>query len=235
MRPHFFSCDDVFPNDGAEQLVAGLREREVSEDSTRSRSSTIYSCSSSLSSEEAVPSSELHCMTSLLCEDTRTTVILRNIPDDYTRAALLQTLITAGFGERIDFLYLPLNFGTNQIFGYAFINFVQPDDALRFLAHFQGFRAWASACSHAGAFVEWSGERQGLEGQIERYRNSGMMHKSIVDEAKPILLQRGVRVDFPEPTQAVKPLRVRAWKRKQAQCIDINEYCRETCITDKKV
>lgn len=152
----------------------------------------------------------------------RTTVILRNLPHDYTRAMLLDTLTSCGFVAAINFLYLPMNFGTLTSFGYVFINFVTSADAQRFMVEFQGFYNWTQPCivGRLAAHVEWSGERQGLHGQIERYRNSAMMHNTVVDEAKPILLSNGVRLPFPEPTQIVKPLRVRAWKMKQARCID---------------
>merc|ERR1719195_1717828 len=147
-------------------------------------------------------------------ETQKTTVIIRNLPEEYTRTALLNTLVAHGFAKWVNFLYLPLNFGTNSNFGYAFINFSAPEDALRFMADFQGFSDWLVPSANS-ANVAWSDERQGLEAQIERYRNSSMMHKSVADEAKPILLQDGVRIGFPSPARAVKPMRVRAWKRQQ--------------------
>merc|ERR1712113_4721 len=71
--------------------------------------------------------------------------------------------------------------------------------------------------------VEWSDGRQGLEGQIERYRNSAMMHASVADEARPIMLQNGVRVPFPAPTQPLKPLRVRMWKKNASGCLQLHD------------
>merc|ERR1712066_571567 len=35
---------------------------------------------------------------------------------------------------------------------------------------------------------------------VERYRNSPVMHESIPDEGKPIVLNAGVRMPFPLPT-----------------------------------
>jgi len=128
---------------------------------------------------------------------------------------LVQTLNSNGFLALFDFLYMPMNFGTKTYFGYASINFVRSEIAERFLLEFMGFGNWL-VDSPNEAFVEWSGERQGLVGQIERYRNSAMMHQNVPDAAKPIMLQGGVRVPFPSPTQTLKPLRVRAWKKQQA-------------------
>lgn len=150
-----------------------------------------------------------------------TTAILRNLPDDYTRSMLVDTLNSNGFFSRFDFLYLPMNFGTNTSFGYAFINFVTCDDAQRFMTDFPGFSHWSVPSSNR-AHVEWSDGRQGLEEQIDRYRNSAMMHASVVDEARPILLRDGVRVSFPAPTLALKPLRVRLWKRNLAPSLQVD-------------
>ena len=35
---------------------------------------------------------------------------------------------------------------------------------------------------------------------LERFQNASIMHESVPDEYKPILLEAGVRVAFPAPT-----------------------------------
>jgi len=35
------------------------------------------------------------------------------------------------------------------------------------------------------------------------------MHSSVPDEYKPVLFKGGVRIAFPAPTKAVKPMRIR--------------------------
>jgi len=153
-----------------------------------------------------------------------TTVILRGVPPEYTRGMLLDTLNSTGFFGHFDFLYLPIDFGTNTTFGHAFINFASWELAARFMSEFRGFSNWSVAsCSKAS--VEWSDGRQGLDGQIERYRNSAMMHSSVSDEARPILLCDGIRVAFPGPTQTLKPLRVRAWKKHASSCLQAQAVC----------
>lgn len=63
---------------------------------------------------------------------TVTTVMLRHIPNKYTQASLLHELNRMGFTGRYDFFYLPMDVHNRTNVGYAFINFLTPQDALRF-------------------------------------------------------------------------------------------------------
>jgi len=150
-----------------------------------------------------------------------TTVLLKNLPEEYTRDMLIDTLNEQGFVGRFDFVYSPMDFGTRTSFGYAFINLLTPEDADDFFTAFEEFNNWSVASSRA-ADVDWS-DRQGLDSQIERYRNSPIMHAKVPDEAKPILLKDGDRVEFPPPTQPVKPLRVRQSKARKARNLGHDE------------
>jgi len=137
---------------------------------------------------------------------TMTTIILRNVPNSYSRDDLIDFLDSQGFHGRYDFLYLPVKFGSSSAFGYALINLIDHDEARRFQAHFQNFSNWNVECSNV-ASVSWSKAHQGLEEHIERYRNSPMMHSSMPDECKPIILDRGFRMPFPPPTKKAAPQR----------------------------
>lgn len=150
-----------------------------------------------------------------------TTVLLKNIPEQYTREMLLETLNAQGFSSRFDFIYAPIDFGTRTSFGYAFINLVTADDADSFMETFQDFTSWSEPTSKV-ADVDWS-DRQGLDTMIDRYRNSPLMHARVPDEAKPIILQDGQRVEFPAPTQPLKPLRVRQSKARKARTLGYDE------------
>merc|ERR1719461_2657977 len=61
--------------------------------------------------------------------ETRTTLMLRNLPLDYTRDMLLQLLDKEGFAGKYDFIYLPVDFKTRAGLGYAFLNMVRATDA----------------------------------------------------------------------------------------------------------
>lgn len=138
----------------------------------------------------------------------RTTVMLRNMPNNYSRSMLLELLDAEGFAGQYDFLYLPMDFQSRASLGYAFINFSSSDAAASFWNTFDGYSNWAIP-SRKVSGVSWSGPHQGLEAHIERYRNSPVMCESTPDEYKPILFDRGMRVPFPAPTRRIRAPRVR--------------------------
>mmetsp|Transcript_41204 Transcript_41204/g.123149 ORF Transcript_41204/g.123149 Transcript_41204/m.123149 type:complete len:97 (-) Transcript_41204:455-745(-) len=70
----------------------------------------------------------------------------------------------------------------------------------RFWRIFDGYKKWMFPSAKV-AHVSWSVLHQGLKAHIKRYRNSPLMHESVPDEYKPVLLSGGVRVSFPPPTK----------------------------------
>ncbi|CAJ1396580.1 unnamed protein product [Effrenium voratum] len=137
-----------------------------------------------------------------------TTVMLRNLPNNYTRAMLLAMLDNEGFEGKYNFLYLPIDFQSRACLGYAFVNLVDPSFVPNFWEKFSGYSKWVLP-SKKVCGVSWSGPHQGLEAHVERYRNSPVMHESVPDEYKPVILQHGLRVAFPEPSKAPRPPRIR--------------------------
>jgi len=135
--------------------------------------------------------------------DEFTTVMLRNMPNNYTRAHVLEMLASHGFAGEFDFLYLPMDFKSQACLGYAFVNLGTHASARRFWNIFDGFHGWVVA-SRKIASVSWSGPHQGLAAHINRFRNSSVMHESMPDEYKPIILRDGARVPFPRPTQRLR-------------------------------
>eukprot|EP00437_Effrenium_voratum_P035054 CAMPEP_0181463222 /NCGR_PEP_ID=MMETSP1110-20121109/34803_1 /TAXON_ID=174948 /ORGANISM="Symbiodinium sp., Strain CCMP421" /LENGTH=356 /DNA_ID=CAMNT_0023587913 /DNA_START=77 /DNA_END=1145 /DNA_ORIENTATION=+ len=133
----------------------------------------------------------------------KTTVMLRNVPNNYTREMFLAMLDDNGFCGRYDFAYLPCDFHRRANLGYAFVNFVNCEVALAAWRRFDGFSEWALPSQKVCA-VSWSGPHQGLEQHVERYRNSPVMHKSVPDEYRPVVFQNGVRQRFPSPTRSLK-------------------------------
>jgi len=140
--------------------------------------------------------------------DSRTTVMLRNLPNNYTREMLLELIDGRGFTGQFDFLYLPIDFQTYACLGYAFVNLISPAVSQRFWRAFDGFKGW-SLPSKKVCYVSWSGPHQGLDAHIERYRNSPVMHPDVMDEFKPVLFKDGVRMSFPPASKSIRPPRVR--------------------------
>lgn len=130
-----------------------------------------------------------------------TTVIMRNLPHDYTRSKLVALVESEGFPGKYDFIYLPIEFGTHYAFGYAFVNLVGPQEAADFHVHFEGF-SFGGGPQEKTVEVGWS-LTQGLTQHVDRYRNSPMMHEDVPEEYKPIMLSEGVRIEFPPPTKKI--------------------------------
>lgn len=127
----------------------------------------------------------------------RTTTVLRNLPVGCTRASLLAILDANGLRGAYDFVYLPFDFDTGAMFGYAFVNWTSHEVALRVWQQLPLFE------------VSWSDPYQGLDAHLKRYTNSSVMHGSVPDERKPILFFAGERVAFPKPTRRIKAPRAR--------------------------
>jgi hypothetical protein len=138
----------------------------------------------------------------------KTTLMLRNIPNCYSRTLLLELLDERGFKGSYNLVYLPIDFNTSCGFGYAFVNFVSTESAEFFMSQLQGYQSWATP-SDKVLDVTWSNAHQGFEAHVERYRNSPMMHETVPDELKPVIFVSGERVPFPPPTKKPRAPRTR--------------------------
>lgn len=136
--------------------------------------------------------------------------MIRNLPNNISREGLVSILNTYGFRACFDFLYLPIDFDSGASLGYAFVNFVSGADALRFMASFLGFNSWpGQSTSKKVMQVQWSRDDQGLDAHIARYRDTPLMHESVPEECRPMLLKDGVQIAFPEPTKPIRKPRFR--------------------------
>eukprot|EP00929_Paragymnodinium_shiwhaense_P100452 TRINITY_DN6278_c0_g1_i1.p1 TRINITY_DN6278_c0_g1~~TRINITY_DN6278_c0_g1_i1.p1 ORF type:complete len:427 (+),score=121.04 TRINITY_DN6278_c0_g1_i1:185-1465(+) len=142
-----------------------------------------------------------------------TTVMMRNIPNNYSRDLLLSLVDELGFEGTYDMVYLPVDFKTEVGLGYAFLNFAEHEAAAKFRDRFKGFRDW-KVLSEKVCEVSWSDALQGLHHHIQRYRNSPVMHETVPDVFKPALFENGQRVAFPPPTKKIRA--PRPWSRRQS-------------------
>jgi RNA recognition motif-containing protein len=133
-------------------------------------------------------------------QETRTTVLFRNVLATSKRSDLCMLLDNQGFRGQYDFLYVPANFKTMLSFGYSFVNFVSGQAAEAARQYFDGFQ-WNLRGESSVLETSWSNPHQGYEVHVERFRDCPVMHSSVADEYKPIVLRGGVRVAFPAPTK----------------------------------
>jgi hypothetical protein len=143
-----------------------------------------------------------------VCSDAQhgafTTVMLRNLPNDYTRSMLVELLDSNGFNRRFDFVYVPIDFEKSSGLGYAFVNFVRHEDAQNAMQSLKNFDDW-KVPSRKILQLSWSMPLQGLTANIERYRNNSVMHPDVPEHFKPMVLKDGIPVCFPPPSRNIHP------------------------------
>jgi hypothetical protein len=158
-----------------------------------------------------------HILTKSQHEGPHHTLMLRNLPNNYTRIMLISLLDNEGFGGQYDFVYLPIDFKSHASLGYAFVNLSTTEAAERCWKVFEGFNKWVVPSSKVCS-VNWSTPFQGLDAHVERYRNSPVMHEHVPDEYKPMLLSDGKRLPFPPPTKKIRAPRIRPGRDELEGC-----------------
>jgi hypothetical protein len=134
-------------------------------------------------------------------QDTRTSLMVRNIPNKYSQQMLLSEFDSNGHGPGIiDFFYLPIDFKNRCNRGYAFINFVNYKDILGFHRRYFG-KHWRTFNSDKICDITYA-RIQGKDAMLKRFENSALMEKD--DEYKPLVFasdgpNRGIRLPFPDP------------------------------------
>lgn len=145
-----------------------------------------------------------------------TTVMLRNIPNKYTREMLIKQL-SLEFNGEFDFMYLPIDFKNKCNVGYGFINFRTQDSCERFIGLFHGVDVRKCLPGlNSKKVVEVTPARvQGLSENVRRLRNSPVMNQ-LQDhpEWMPLLFdENGVDEPFPLPDQPLPPVKPRGRNR----------------------
>jgi len=136
--------------------------------------------------------------------DTRTSLMVRNIPNKYTQQMLLTEFKENNHGPGvIDFFYLPIDFKNRCNRGYAFINFVDYHDILNFHRQYYG-QHWRTFNSDKICDITYA-RIQGKAAMLKRFENSALMEKD--EEYKPLVFvssgsERGKRLPFPDSSRA---------------------------------
>lgn len=142
---------------------------------------------------------------------TCTTVMLRNIPNKYTREMLVDQL-NREFRGRFDFMYLPIDFKNKCNVGYGFINFRTAEACEDFVRQFHGIDVRKCLPGlKSNKVVEVTPARvQGLSENVRRLRNSPVMNQ-LVDhpEWMPMIFSDHGQELFPKPDQPLPPVKPR--------------------------
>ncbi|KAL3522628.1 hypothetical protein ACH5RR_015462 [Cinchona calisaya] len=115
-------------------------------------------------------------------EDTRTTLMIKNIPNKYTSKMLLAVIDENNRGT-YDFLYLPIDFKNKCNVGYAFINMLAPSHIIRFYEEFNG-KKWEKFNSEKVASLAYA-RIQGKVALVAHFQNSSLMNED--KRCRPIL------------------------------------------------
>lgn len=105
-----------------------------------------------------------------------TTMMLKNIPCRKSQEEVMMHIDAKGFTNRYDFFYLPRDVKFRANLGYAFINFLTPEDASKFEAEMNGYRFSGSGSSKACAVVP--AHVQGLMNNLAAFKRTEVMRSS---------------------------------------------------------
>ncbi|EJU04075.1 hypothetical protein DACRYDRAFT_76394 [Dacryopinax primogenitus] len=127
--------------------------------------------------------------------DTRTTVMLKNVPNKMTDKHLMAFIDTVT-PKSYSFLYLRMDFENHCNVGYAFVNFMDVDSLLRFAETKLG-KKWGMFNSEKVLNMSYA-NYQGKEALVEKFRNSGVMEEREAWRPK-IFYSSGPRMGELEP------------------------------------
>lgn len=136
-------------------------------------------------------------------------MVLRNIPVHFSRSDLLELLAAHDCLMDARFLYLPLESATGSAFGYAFIAFANEDVAERFRSLLDDMEMSPGHVLR----VNWNSSDVNADELVARFRNSRLMHPSVPDAIRPIVLLNGIRTEFPAATKKLGVPRQRDQQR----------------------
>ncbi|XP_020246052.1 protein MEI2-like 4 isoform X3 [Asparagus officinalis] len=117
-------------------------------------------------------------------EDSRTTLMIKNIPNKYTSKMLLAAIDEHHKGT-YDFIYLPIDFKNKCNVGYAFINMIDPRQIVPFFQAFNG-KKWEKFNSEKVASLAYA-RIQGKPALIAHFQNSSLMNED--KRCRPILFR----------------------------------------------
>ena len=103
-------------------------------------------------------------------EEKRTTMMVRNIPNRFTKDGMI-TEFNQYFEGEYDFFYLPIDFNNKCNVGYAFINFKNSGSMIKFYERYEG-KTWPHFKSSKICAISYA-RLQGREAMLKHFEDSG--------------------------------------------------------------
>lgn len=126
-------------------------------------------------------------------EETRTALMIRNIPNKYNQKMLVSTLEERHKGH-FDFIYLPIDFKNKCNVGYAFINMTKPTFIDSFYQAFHG-KKWGRFNSEKVCEITFA-RIQGRQQLIAHFQNSSLLLED--PKCRPVIFDAfGRQEEFP--------------------------------------
>ncbi|KAH3744532.1 RNA recognition motif 2 [Pelomyxa schiedti] len=124
--------------------------------------------------------------------DSRTTLMIKNIPNKYSQRMLLDE-IDAGHAGSYDFFYLPIDFKNKCNVGYAFINMISTDRIPAFYWDFNNKR-WSRFNSEKICEITYA-RIQGLVQLVDHFKSSSLLAEE--EKVRPVMLLNNELQPFP--------------------------------------
>ncbi|RCV06570.1 hypothetical protein SETIT_1G173300v2 [Setaria italica] len=160
-------------------------------------------------------------------EDSRTTLMIKNIPNKYTSKMLLAAIDESHKGT-YDFIYLPIDFKNKCNVGYAFINMTNPQHIIPFYQSFNG-KKWEKFNSEKVASLAYA-RIQGKTALIAHFQNSSLMNED--KRCRPILFHSdGPNAGDQEPFPMGTNIRARSG-RSRTSSGEENHHDVQTALTN---
>lgn len=163
-------------------------------------------------------------------EDTRTTLMIKNIPNKYTSKMLLAA-IDEHHRKTYDFLYLPIDFKNKCNVGYAFINMTSPAHIIPLYQAFNG-KKWEKFNSEKVASLAYA-RIQGKAALVAHFQNSSLMNED--KRCRPILFDsEGPEMSEQEQSTLGGSMAEMAWREGDG-IVDLLESNRQNSIGENPV
>eukprot|EP00397_Hematodinium_sp_SG-2012_P002793 GEMP01002801.1.p1 GENE.GEMP01002801.1~~GEMP01002801.1.p1 ORF type:complete len:815 (+),score=168.30 GEMP01002801.1:36-2480(+) len=124
-----------------------------------------------------------------LCDNMEravTTIMIRNIPNRYKQSEFVEEINKNGFDGTYDFVYLPMDLSTCSNVGYAFINFIHEQYAVKAMQAFTGYRFSMYQNASKKVVCISVAHIQGFETNLKHYQQTAI-NDSRINEHRPLV------------------------------------------------